>query len=43
MLHIQLTVYSEISVSRNKLPMLAVPESKGYTISDQAWDFATMI
>lgn len=33
---VQMTLYPEISLSRNKLPLLAVSESKGYTIS---WDF----
>lgn len=33
---VQMTLYPEISLSRDKLPLLAVSESKGYTIS---WDF----
>lgn len=33
---VQMTLHAEISLSRNKLPLLAVSESKAYTIS---WDF----
>lgn len=33
---VQMTLHAEISLSRNKLPLLAVFESKAYTIS---WDF----
>lgn len=33
---VQMTLHAEISLSRNKLPLLAVSESKAFTI---AWDF----
>lgn len=33
---VQMTLHAEISLSRNKLPLLAASESKAYTIS---WDF----
>lgn len=35
-LHIQMALVWNLC-SSNKLPLLALPENKGYTISDQFW------